>query len=259
MNTQVTVRSNQEIAVHHSFQEMERMATYVAKAGIFGVKTVDAAMALMLLAQSEGIHPMKAVQEYDIIQGRPAMKATAMAARFEAAGGKITWRKLDDTQAEAEFSHPTGGTIVIGWDLEKAKRAGLAGKDVWKQYPRAMLRSRVVSEGIRTVLPGVLGGKYTPEEAANIETVEPISVEAFIAGAERPGLPQAEVDRHMECIVKSIGMATLKEGFGAAYRAAKAAGDEARMATFKTAYDARLDELALDELDAKQKAEGEQI
>ena len=51
MGSELTVRSEQAVAVHHSFQEMERMATYVAKAGIFGVKTVDAAMALMLLAQ----------------------------------------------------------------------------------------------------------------------------------------------------------------------------------------------------------------
>lgn len=259
MGSELTVRSEQAVAVHHSFQEMERMATYVAKAGIFGVKTVDAAMALMLLAQSEGIHPMKAVQEYDIIQGRPAMKATAMAARFEAAGGKITWRKLDDVQAEAEFSHPTGGTIVIGWDLDKAKRAGLAGKDVWKAYPRAMLRSRVVSEGIRTVLPGVLGGKYTPEEAMHIETVEPISVEAFIAGAERLGLSQADTDSYLKDITQAPTLEALKDNFGAAWKAAKAAGDEQRAVTLKTAYDARRDELALDELDAKQKVEGEQI
>lgn len=185
------------------------------------------------------------------------MKATAMAARFEAAGGKITWRKLDDAQAEAEFSHPTGGTIVIGWDLDKAKRAGLAGKDVWKAYPRAMLRSRVVSEGIRTVLPGVLGGKYTPEEAMHIETVEPISVEAFIAGAERPGLSQSDVDEYLKDITQAPNMDALRDNFNAAWKLAKEAGDERRMQSLRTARDARKDELLLDELDAKQKVEGE--
>src|SRR5207253_3013162 len=41
---------------------------------------------------------------------------------------------------------------------------GLAGKDNWKNYPRQMLTARVISEGIRTVLPGVVAGVYTPEE-----------------------------------------------------------------------------------------------
>jgi hypothetical protein len=57
--------------------------------------------------------------------------------------------------------------------MEQAKRAGLATKDVWKQYPRAMLRARVVSEGIRTIFPGVLGGLYTPEEVQDFDTKPP--------------------------------------------------------------------------------------
>ncbi|MBK8184776.1 MAG: hypothetical protein IPK63_18615 [Candidatus Competibacteraceae bacterium] len=53
-----------------------------------------------------------------------------------------------------------------------AKRANLAGKDLWKQYPRAMLRARVISEGIRTVYPGVLSGMYTPEEVRDFIEVQ---------------------------------------------------------------------------------------
>jgi len=46
----------------------------------------------------------------------------------------------------------------------------LADKDNWKAYPRAMMRARVVSEGIRTVFPGVVLGVYTPEEVQDIPT-----------------------------------------------------------------------------------------
>lgn len=247
-----------------SFSQMERMAVAVAKSGLFGVKNAESALALMMLAEAEKIHPMSAVRDFHIINGRPAMKAEAMLARFHEAGGKVQWHTLDDAAAEATFSHRDGGEVKIRWDMARATKAGLAGKDIWKAYPRAMLRSRVVSEGIRTILPGVLAGKYSSEEAMHIETVEPISVEAFIAGAEKPGLPNEEAQRHMDIIAKSIGMETLKEGFGAAYKAAKAAGDEQRMESFRLAYEARKSEIAeaasaiVGTVVAK-KAEGEQI
>ncbi|MBL0320418.1 MAG: hypothetical protein IPP74_14180, partial [Alphaproteobacteria bacterium] len=40
----------------------------------------------------------------------------------------------------------------------------LTDKEVWKSYPRGMLRSRCISEGVRTVYPGIISGIYTDEE-----------------------------------------------------------------------------------------------
>ena len=54
------------------YSDMEKMAGAIAKSNLFGVKTPDQAVALMLLAQAEGMHPAKAIQEFHIIQGRPA-------------------------------------------------------------------------------------------------------------------------------------------------------------------------------------------
>ena len=62
------------------------MANAVAKSGLFGVKTPEQAMALMLIAQAEGNHPAIAARDYHVIQGRPALKADAMLARFQQAG-----------------------------------------------------------------------------------------------------------------------------------------------------------------------------
>jgi hypothetical protein len=56
--------------------------------------------------------------------------------------------------------------------LARARKAGLADKDLWKKYPRSMLRSRVVSEGVRAVWPGATSGMYVPEEMADM-TQEP--------------------------------------------------------------------------------------
>lgn len=149
--------------------DIERMAAYIAKSNLFGIKTPDQAIALMLIAQAEGKHPATAAQEYHIIQGRPALKSDAMLARFQAAGGKVSFDIYTDQKVSATFSHHQGGSIKIEWTFEQAKKIGLTGKDNWRNYPRAMLRARVISEGIRTVYPGVAVGIYTQEEVQDFE------------------------------------------------------------------------------------------
>ena len=168
---------SQEMIVHQSapmvpYQDMERMAAVIAQSGLFGVKNPTQALALMLLAQAEGMHPATAARDYHVIQGKPSLKADTMLARFQAAGGKVDWSEYTDTAVAGTFSHPSGGKVKIEWTMEMARKANLAGKDLWKQYPRAMLRARVISEGIRTVFPGVLAGMYTPEEVRDMQDVK---------------------------------------------------------------------------------------
>jgi hypothetical protein len=165
------------------YGEIERMAQAIAKSGLFGIKTPEQAAALMLIANAEGMHPAIAARDFHVIQGRPALKADAMLARFQAAGGKVNWTNYMDQRVTAIFSHPSGGSVEIDWTIEQAKRAGLTGKDVWRQYPRAMLRARVISEGIRTVYPGVAVGVYTPEEIGDFDA-KPGRVERDMGAAE---------------------------------------------------------------------------
>lgn len=152
------------------YSDMEKMAGAIAKSNLFGVKTTEQAVALMLLAQAEGMHPAKAIQEFHIIQGRPALKADAMLGRFQRAGGSVKWEKLEDDEVIGVFSHPQGGEARIKWTFEMAQRIGLTSKDNWRNYPRQMLRSRVISEGVRTVFPGCITGIYTDEETENFAT-----------------------------------------------------------------------------------------
>jgi preprotein translocase subunit SecD len=57
--------------------------------------------------------------------------------------------------------------------MEDAKMAGLANKNNWKTYPRAMLLARATSELCRIVFPDIIAGlSYTPEEVSSIEGVE---------------------------------------------------------------------------------------
>lgn len=149
--------------------DIERMAVAVAKSNLFGVKTPEQAMALMLIAQAEGLHPAIAARDYHIINNKPSLKADAMLARFHTAGGKVVWHDYTDTKCSATISHPQGGSVTVDWTIEMAKKIGLTKNPTWGSYPRQMLRARVISEGIRTVYPGVAVGIYTPEEVQDFE------------------------------------------------------------------------------------------
>lgn len=145
------------------FNEIQAMASVVAKAGSFGFKSPEQAAALMLVAQADGLHPAKAATHYHIIQGKPTLTADAMLARFQSAGGRVNWETYSDELVTGTFTHAQGGSVTISWNLARAKKAGVGNLD---KYPAAMFRARCISEGIRTVYPGVIVGMYTPEEVA---------------------------------------------------------------------------------------------
>lgn len=153
------------------YQDIRSMAEEIAASKLFGMTTPAQVTALMLIAQANGQHPAAAARDYDIIDGKkPSKKAEAMLRDFQAAGGSVQWHQLDDSAADATFSHAAGGSVRIVWDMARAKTAELAGKAMYKKYPRQMLRSRCISEGVRTVYPAATGGMKAPEEAR--DTIE---------------------------------------------------------------------------------------
>ena len=227
--------SNEMIVHQPSMQEVHRLAQSMVKSGMFGVKDVDQAMMLMSIAIAEGRHPATVARDMDIIQGRAAKKAEAMYRDALAAGTKVEWHENTDTACEATFSHPRGGTARIRWDIERATRAGLAGKDNWKKYPRSMLRSRVVSEGSRTVCPMATSGLYTPQEVDDFDIPEarPVSITAAVEQAVKVQHPP-EMAEHEA----AIRAATSVEALQAVFKTALASTtDGAAWAVYKTAYE----------------------
>ncbi len=222
-----------------SFQQMQALAKYACDSRMFGVQNESQAMSLMMLAQSEGIHPMRAVMEYHVIQGKPSLKADMMLARFQQDNGKVDWHCLTDQKVEATFSHPAGGSARIEWDWERAKRAKLADKDNWKAFPRAMLRSRVISEGVRTVRPGVLYGLYTPEEVVSLDPDLPTTTTQAVNMAGTSML-QSIVDEWIQQITESADEASLRAILQGAVKEARSAKDAERIGLFTLAFDEQL-------------------
>jgi hypothetical protein len=152
-----------------SLDDMMRFAESAVKSKFYGFTNADQLLPLMMVAQSQGRPFVSVVEEYSVIQGRPALKAEAMLARFQRAGGHIRWTELSDQRVAAIFSHPQCDPVELDWDMDRARQAGLAGRGPWKTYPRAMLKARVISDGVRTAYPACLGGLYCPEEVQDFD------------------------------------------------------------------------------------------
>lgn len=208
--SQMTVYQPPSVGALIPFDEIQKMAKAVAASGLFGLKNEAQAVALMLFAQSENLHPMTAVRDYHIMGGKPSMKADTMLARFQANGGEVEWERYDDTAVIGVFSHGKRKPVRVEWTMERARvitqeiwednpnggrrkrTQPITDKDVWKHYPRNMLRARCASEGIRAVMPGVLCGLYTPEEIQDISHVATAETSGPNLPPPEPELPDVD-------------------------------------------------------------------
>jgi hypothetical protein len=180
-----------------SLKDLQLIAENITQSNLFGIKTRQQAMTLMLLCQADGLHPIQAVRKYHIVDGRPTLKSQAMLSDFLSRGGTVEWIKRDATECTAKFSHKQGGTITVTWTIEMAKSAGLASKKNWVQYPRQMLTARTISEGVNTILPEATGGFYTPEEVMDFDTAPAptFEPESPVFSAEQIAKAEADVQK----------------------------------------------------------------
>lgn len=156
-----------------SISELTAVAKQVAASRLFpGVENEQAAFTLMLLCQAEGLHPINAMRRYHIIKGRPSMRADAMQAEFQRQGGMVRWVESTNDACTATFFHPThapdpGFTVSVRMaDMVAAKVT--ESNPNYAKWPRQMLRARVISEGVRAVLPGVVVGIYSDVEVEDM-------------------------------------------------------------------------------------------
>lgn len=121
-----------------------------------------------------GIHQMTAINEINVISGRPAMSASLMQSLARAAGHKV--RVSGDAERavctivrkdDPDFEHRSE------WTKAKAESSGLWGRGHWAKDPSLMLKWRAISECVRLACSEVLAGlKYTPEEVVEFTSRE---------------------------------------------------------------------------------------
>lgn len=134
----------------------------------------EAVLACVLYGAELGLGPMQSLNSIHVIEGRTAMSPELMRAMVARHGHRIDVIENSATACEVKgIRSDTGSMATVRWTMEDAKLAGLAGKNNWKTYPRAMLLARATSELCRIVFPDVIAGlSYTPEEVSSIAGIE---------------------------------------------------------------------------------------
>jgi hypothetical protein len=156
-----------------SMSQIRDVGKVMAMSGMFPDIQKDGAKAFVkiLAGQEMGIAPFEAMGGISIIQGKATIGGNIMAAKVKGSG-KYDYKIKERTNKKCsiEFFEITDGKResigVETFDDADAIAAGLAGKDMWKKYPKNMYFNRCISNGVRTYCPDVLGAGpvYTPEE-----------------------------------------------------------------------------------------------
>jgi hypothetical protein len=193
MTTALTLVPNGTTSVDWS-NEL-RGAQMLLKSGLApkSLQTPEAAMFVIMVGRDLGLTATQSLRSVQVIQGKVEIAADMQLALFKKDGGKASWKTLTDTVAELMLVHPNGDQHTERFTMDDAKRAGLTG-DNWRKYPKAMLRSRAITAGMKSIGFDVLAGVYAPGEIGGDEPIpapvpaeELPTVEATVTDA--PALP----------------------------------------------------------------------
>ena len=162
MNEIVKYQPVQEIDI----DEIKRVAMMMVCSDFFQVgkdqTQAIAQIGVKILAGREmGYGAFASVQGIHVIQGKP----------------KVSIQFYEDGQ-------PSG---VSEFTKADATLAGLTGKDIWKKFPRNMLFSRALSNGVRWFTPDVFNGStmYTPDEIDADVTIDMATGEVITNGTQQ--------------------------------------------------------------------------
>ncbi len=151
-----------------SLQETLQLGDVLAQSGYFrDVKDAAQAVVKILYGRELGIGPASSLMAIHIIEGKPSPSAALMATlikRSRRYNYRITvWTEQECRITFTERGDPCG---EASFTLKEAQAAGVAGKDVWRKYPKAMLFSRAIGQGARAFCADVFGGApvYAAEE-----------------------------------------------------------------------------------------------
>lgn len=151
------------------------------------VDTPEKAIAVMMTGRELGIGPMQALRCVHIIDGKPTLAAELIAALVlrRVPGSVLEVAESTNERCVVIAARPGRPERPFTFTIEDAKAAGITGKDNWKKYPRAMLRSRAITEAARAVFPDATLGVYDPDELGAV-TNEKGEIVATITPVETP-------------------------------------------------------------------------
>jgi len=218
--------------IPRTIDEVARLAKMAAASGLAKTTSPEAAGMLICAGLEIGLTPMQALLGMHMIEGRPTLAADTIVALIVRRTDVCEyWRSIESTPERHTIETKRRGEefqpVRRTWTLDDAKRAGLDRKDVWRAYPRDMLRHRCAAALVRRVYPDVVLGCYVPGEIDDPPSPAPLRVDVTASEpkAERKKLSDEEKAARVAAILSDYDKAIAAgENADAAYDTAKRAG-----------------------------------
>lgn len=176
---QKLVNAGQRGLVLGDMDAMWRFAGAICASGVAprGLKTREQILVALQYGAELGLRPMQAMATVMVVNGRPSLYGDGMLAVAQASGLLVDIKestvgnpeKLDTLICTCEVKRqgrPTPSVTSFGW--KDAQRAGLTGKDTYKQHPARMLKARARAFALRDAFPDVLCGVLSTDEADDL-------------------------------------------------------------------------------------------
>lgn len=158
-----------------TFGDTAKLSKTLHASGLLGskIKSAEQAFAIIVAGAEMGLPPMLALRSLSLVEGKIVLAADSQLALFKRAGGRATFVELTVERAVLWLRHPNGDEHTEEWTRAMAGAAEVLKKDNWKKYPLAMMRSRAITAGLKSIGFEATAGAYDPDEDIHALEDEP--------------------------------------------------------------------------------------
>jgi hypothetical protein len=220
--TDLAVRSQSSVVPSGEWNLMQQQATALAASdiipGAYRRKPANVLVAA-ITGRHYGWDVLTAMRNGHVIEGNWGMKPEAMLGLVRQHGHSVSGTMSDQGATVTGRRADTGDELTVTFTLEDAKRAKLAGKGTWQQYPANMCYWRAVGMLCRMLFSDITAGVMSAEELGADVDPDGNVIDAY--EVVEPQGPIALSDEHLAqfrqaCEQAGLVEATvLAEAFGA--------------------------------------------
>lgn len=212
---EIIPEARKDIAKVDGYTEIKNFADAFIKSGYFAdVKSLAQSIVKIQAGRELNLPPVYSMQKLYFVKGRLGMAAETMATLFRRNSAyDYRIKEHTDQKCVIEFypkDKPQDTYYTSTFTVDDAKRAKLLFADsAWEKFPRAMVWSRAISQGVRIVDPSSIAGGYTLEELHTIPqvTTDDDLIDSTIKpanGQEAPPVVQSPVSGQPEAKAKAF-------------------------------------------------------
>jgi len=195
-----------------SIEEATEWAKVIIDSGLLPNTITEPEQVITIIQHGKelGLSPHVALNNVNIIQGKPTLSSTIIGALLKRRGIEWIWdedfeilKDKDGNVAKTQSGAANRRTTIhFFWKSKVTNRvmeathsvtwaqfeiAGYTTKQNWERFPKEMLRARCLSSSVRALFPEVLSGFYT-----DIEMVEELSPDDYSITLNEDGEVQIE-------------------------------------------------------------------